>query len=228
MRRIAVLLAAVTFIPFLSFGCGSVKSDKEKTGYAIGQDIGNNLLKFKEVLDVSAVKLGIDDAMKGKKSRLTPEELQATMQKFQQYLMSQQTGMSSADAGKNLTDGRDFLAENAKKQGVKTTPSGLQYKIVRAGKGASPKSSDRVKVHYRGTLLNGKEFDSSYKRNEPAVFPLNGVIPGWTEGLQLMKVGGKAMLYVPPNLGYGERGMGGNIPPNSTLVFEVELLGIEK
>jgi FKBP-type peptidyl-prolyl cis-trans isomerase len=142
--------------------------------------------------------------------------------------MSKQGGMSKVDADKNLQEGRDFLAKNAKQAGVKITPSGLQYKMLVAGKGASPIATDTVKVHYRGTFIDGREFDSSYKRNEPATFPVNGVIPGWTEALQLMKVGGKYKLFVPPNLAYGERGMGGNIGPNTTLIFDVELLGIVK
>ncbi len=123
--------------------------------------------------------------------------------------------------------GQEFLKENAKKEGVKTTASGLQYKVVKEGDGKSPKATDTVKVHYRGTLIDGTEFDSSYKRNEPIEFPLNGVIKGWTEGLQLMKEGSKYILYIPSNLGYGARGAGGVIPPDATLIFEVELLKVK-
>jgi FKBP-type peptidyl-prolyl cis-trans isomerase FkpA len=126
-----------------------------------------------------------------------------------------------------LQKGEQFLAENAKKEGVKTTSSGLQYKHVKEGEGKSPKASDTVRVHYRGTTIDGKEFDSSYKRGEPIEFPLNGVIRGWTEGLQLMKEGGKAMLFIPSALAYGERGAGGAIGPNETLIFEVELLKVK-
>ena len=128
----------------------------------------------------------------------------------------------------NKEEGIKFLQENAKKTGVKTTKSGLQYKVIKEGTGPSPKEADTVKVHYRGRLINGTEFDSSYSRGEPAVFPLNRVIKGWTEGLQLMKVGGKYELYIPPELAYGDKGAGSTIGPGATLIFEVELLGIEK
>lgn len=125
-----------------------------------------------------------------------------------------------------LETGKAFLVENAKKPDVKQTPSGLQYKVLNPGAGKSPKATDTVLVNYRGTLLNGTEFDSSYKRNEPIEFPLNGVIPGWTEGVQLIKEGGKIQLFIPPNLAYGSRGAGGAIGPDETLIFEVELLKV--
>ena len=128
---------------------------------------------------------------------------------------------------KNAAEGTKFLEENKKKEGVKTTASGLQYKLIKEGTGAQPKATDTVTVNYRGTLINGKEFDSSYKRGQPATFPLNGVIKGWTEGLQLMKTGAKYQLFVPPNLAYGERAAGPDISPNSTLIFEVELLEVK-
>jgi FKBP-type peptidyl-prolyl cis-trans isomerase len=131
-------------------------------------------------------------------------------------------------AQKNLADGEKFLTENKTKEGVKTTESGLQYKVLEAGEGPSPKAGDTVTVHYRGTFVDGTEFDSSYQRGEPATFPLTGVIPGWTEALQLMKKGSKWMLFIPSELAYGERGAGNRIPPNSTLIFEVELLSSQE
>lgn len=140
------------------------------------------------------------------------------------FLLISNTTTSMAQSDKEK--GEAFLKENASKEGVKTLPSGLQYKHIKEGSGKSPKASDTVKVHYRGTLIDGTEFDSSYKRNEPIEFPLSGVIKGWTEGVQLMKEGGKIMLYIPSHLAYGERGAGGVIPPNATLVFEVELLKV--
>jgi FKBP-type peptidyl-prolyl cis-trans isomerase FklB len=131
-------------------------------------------------------------------------------------------------AEKNLVESEKFLAENKAKEGVKTTASGLQYKVLKEGEGPSPKVGDTVTVNYRGTLIDGTQFDSSYDRGEPATFPLTGVIPGWTEALQLMKKGSKWMLYIPPNLAYGERGAGNRIPPNSTLIFEVELISFQE
>lgn len=138
------------------------------------------------------------------------------------FISNSTTAMAQSDKEK----GEAFLKENATKEGVKTLPSGLQYKHIKEGDGKSPKATDTVKVHYRGTLIDGTEFDSSYKRNEPIEFPLNGVIKGWTEGVQLMKEGGKIMLFIPSDLAYGERGAGGVIPPNATLVFEIELLKV--
>jgi FKBP-type peptidyl-prolyl cis-trans isomerase FkpA len=137
------------------------------------------------------------------------------------------TTIMAQDASSNLAKGRAFLKENASKPGVKTTSSGLQYLVLEEGKGKSPKATDTVLVHYKGNLLDGTEFDSSYKRNEPISFPLNGVIPGWTEGVQLMKEGGKIRLFIPSNLAYGSRGAGGIIPPDSTLVFDIELLKVQ-
>jgi FKBP-type peptidyl-prolyl cis-trans isomerase len=137
------------------------------------------------------------------------------------------TSLMAQDTNSNLEKGQAFLKENASKPGVKTTPSGLQYKVITEGHGKKPKATDTVLVHYRGTMIDGQEFDSSYKRNEPISFPLNGVIPGWTEGVQLMKEGGKIQLFIPSNLAYGSRGAGGVIPPDSTLVFDIELLKVQ-
>jgi len=137
------------------------------------------------------------------------------------------TTIMAQDASSNLAKGQAFLKENATKPGVHTTPSGLQYKVITEGNGKSPKATDTVLVHYRGTTIDGTEFDSSYKRNEPISFPLNGVIPGWTEGVQLMKEGGKMQLFIPSNLAYGLRGAGGVIAPDSTLVFDIELLKVQ-
>lgn len=200
-----------------------LNTDQQKASYAIGQQIGRQMKSQGVKVDVDALAMSISDALAGKKSRLTEEEMQKAMQSMQEAVMKEQ----AEEGKKNREKGEAFLKENMKKQGVKTTKSGLQYEVIKEGKGASPKASDKVKVHYRGTLLDGTEFDSSYARNAPAEFPLNAVIPGWTEGLQLMKPGALYKLYVPGDLAYGERGRP-SIPSNSVLIFEVELLEILK
>ena len=161
------------------------------------------------------------------KARDDPNAMKATMANFQKKAKELYDKQRQEAGEKNKVDGEAFLKENAKKEGVVSTASGLQYKVLIQGTGPIPKATDMVKVHYRGTLIDGTEFDSSFKRGQPAVFALNRVIPAWTEGVQLMKAGAKYMFFAPANLAYGERGAGQNIGPNSTLIFEVELLGIE-
>lgn len=208
---------------------------KEKVSYAIGQNIAGNLLQqgfdAKEMdVDVAVLTQGFGDALAAAKAKYSPQELDAAMEQFRQVMEAKRmeaTAKAQAAAEKNKKEGEAFLAENAKKEGVKTTESGLQYQALKGGEGEKPKAENTVKVHYVGTLLDGTEFDSSIKRGEPVTFPLNGVIPGWTEAVQLMNVGSKYKLFIPPDLAYGPQGRPG-IPPNSTLVFEVELLGIEK
>jgi FKBP-type peptidyl-prolyl cis-trans isomerase FklB len=200
---------------------------KQKTSYAIGVNIGSNLKDQELDLDAKALAAGITDGLNGKPA-MTQEEVHATLMQFQQEMMAKTQAKEKVDAEKNLKAGEAFLAENAKKNGVKTTASGLQYKILKEGDGPMPKATDTVKVNYKGTLIDGTVFDSSYDRGEPVTFPVNGVIPGWTEALQMMKVGSKWQLFIPANLAYGERSPGPKIGPNSTLIFEVELLDIEK
>jgi FKBP-type peptidyl-prolyl cis-trans isomerase FklB len=155
------------------------------------------------------------------------EDMQAVMQSFQQTVMEQQQAKRQQAAGANAEAGEAFLNENKTKEGVKTTESGLQYKVITEGTGATPTETDTVVTHYTGTLINGEVFDSSYKRNNPATFPVNGVIPGWTEALQMMKVGSKWKLFIPSELAYGEQGAGANIGPNEVLIFDIELLEIK-
>jgi FKBP-type peptidyl-prolyl cis-trans isomerase FklB len=159
---------------------------------------------------------------------MTDQDINKVMQAFQKVMKKQQNEKNAADAAKNKKAGKEFLEQNKKKDGVVELPDGLQYKVLKKGTGASPKATDKVKVNYTGTLINGKEFDSSYKRGQPAEFPLNNVIPGWTEALQMMKVGGKWKLFIPSDLAYGDQGRGSVIPPGATLIFEVELLDIVK
>src|SRR3712207_5284980 len=170
---------------------------------------------------------GMRDAITGKTPLMNEEQVRETMTAYSKTMMEAQANRAREAGKKNLEIGEKFLAENKTKEGVKTTPSGLQYKVLKEGSGTSPKETDIVETHYRGTLINGTEFDSSYKRNEPTSFPVNRVIKGWTEALQLMKPGSKYQLFVPANLAYGERGAGGEIGPNETLIFEVELISVK-
>ncbi len=175
-------------------------------------------------MDPELVSRGFRDALSGAKALLTDQEIRDTIAAFQKEMTAKQDERGK----KNKKDGEAFLAENKKKEGIKTLPSGLQYKVIKAGTGKKPKLTDTVTTQYRGTLIDGTEFDSSYKRNAPASFPVNGVIPGWTEALQLMEEGAKWQLFVPSNLAYGERGAGTTIGPNATLIFEVELISIQE
>ena len=199
-----------------------LKDTKDKVSYSIGLNIGFNLKKQNVSINPDTFTLGLKDAMAGK-PQMTEEQVKETMTAFEKEMIDKQ----KAAGVKNGADGEKFLAENKKKEGVKTTASGLQYKVIKEGSGAQPKETDTVMANYRGTLIDGTEFDSSYKRGQPATFPLSGVIKGWTEALQLMKVGSKYQLFIPANLAYGERAIGSDIGPNSTLIFEVELVGIQ-
>jgi len=227
-----VFFATVLSIAMLASQAGAsekkeLKSDKEKVSYSIGMEIGTSFKKQSIDIDTDALASGIRDAVSGNKPLLTENEIKETMMAFQKEMMAKQAEKAKAAAEKNSKEGETFLAENKKKEGVKTTESGLQYKVIKAGDGPTPKAADTVSVNYRGTLIDGTEFDSSYKRGEAASFPVNGVMKGWTEALQLMKVGSKYQLFIPSNLAYGERGAGQQIGPNSTLIFEVELLSIK-
>jgi FKBP-type peptidyl-prolyl cis-trans isomerase FklB len=204
-----------------------IVSDMDKAAYAIGFDIGSSL-KDQDItdLDLDLIYQGMFDAQSGADTLMTQDEMMAALQTFQTTMMERQQAKAVREATENIAAGEAFLAENATKEGVQTTASGLQYKVITEGNGPKPTASNNVTVHYRGTLLDGTEFDSSYSRGEPATFGLSQVIPGWTEGVQLMSVGSKYELYIPSDLAYGERGAGGTIGPNSTLIFEVELISI--
>lgn len=210
------------------------KDQKDKVSYSIGLDIGSRMKQQGLEVNPEMLSSGIKDAFTGAKPKLTEEDIQKTMEAFsaemrtkmeaQQKQLAEENKKAGAE---NKTKGDAFLAENKKKEGWKTLPSGLQYRVLTEGKGAKPKATDTVSTNYRGTLIDGKEFDSSYKRNEPAEFPVNGVIPGWTEALQLMPVGSKWQIAVPANLAYGESAPP-EIGPNSVLLFDIELLDIKK
>ncbi|MCA1794414.1 MAG: FKBP-type peptidyl-prolyl cis-trans isomerase [Desulfobacteraceae bacterium] len=198
----------------------------DRISYAIGYDLTNRL-KDSFTINPDLFLKGMTDSLAGETS-MTPEKMQETLAEFQAMAQQKQMEAQGKKAAANKADGEAFLDENKTKEGVTTLASGLQYKVITPGTGQSPDLNDKVKCHYRGSLINGREFDSSYQRNEPAVFPVNGVIKGWTEALQLMKVGAKWMLYVPADLAYGDQGAGNVIEPGSTLIFEVELLEIQK
>ncbi len=225
-HRSTVLIRVLVGALFLSLtACDKpdLKSPKGQYSYAIGVQIAKNLKDQKIDLDTKAFAAAVKDVTSGKEPQLTDEVRVAALRTMSEGLRAK----DSEAAVNNLNKGTAYLAENKAKPGVKTTDSGLQYEVLTEGSGPKPKASDTVEVHYRGTLLDGKEFDSSYSRNQPAQFPVKGVIPGWTEALQLMKTGSKYKLTIPANLAYGERG-NPSIPGNSVLVFEVELLKIVK
>lgn len=203
----------------------TLKEDKDKASYSVGYKVGNDLKRQGIDFNPEALVKGINDALTGAAPRLHQEEMGRALGNLKEQMVAKQREEQAQTAKENLTVGKAFLAENGKKKDVVTLPSGLQYQIIVAGSGATPKANDSVTVHYRGTLIDGTEFDSSYQRNEPTKLQLDRVIPGWTEALQLMKEGAKWKLFVPPSLAYGERGVG-PIPPNSTLLFEVELISV--
>src|SRR5215469_6901442 len=220
MKRFIIIVSA-SLIAFPVFGqekSPQLKDQKDKVSYSIGMQIGFNLARQKVDINADILAAGIKDAL-ANKPQLTPDQVKDVMAQFEKDMEQKQKELGE----KNKTEGAKFLEENKKKAGVKTTASGLQYKLIKEGTGAQPKATDMVTVNYRGTLIDGTEFDSSYKRGQPATFPVNGVIKGWTEALQLMKAGSKYQLVIPSNLAYGERAMGPDIGPNSALIFEVEL-----
>jgi FKBP-type peptidyl-prolyl cis-trans isomerase len=210
----------------------ALKSRKEKFSYALGMNIGNglgtNLKKQSVEVDSNLVAQGLKDSMEGGKTRLTEDEAKAVLTEVQNEVRQQQQEKAKEAGNKNKAEGEKFLADNKGKEGVVTLPSGLQYKILTEGKGPKPAATDTVVCNYKGTLIDGTEFDSSYKRGQPATFPVGGVIKGWTEALQLMPMGSKWQLFIPSTLAYGERGAGGEIGPDATLVFEVELISIQE
>ncbi len=205
----------------------SLKTEKDKNSYMIGLMWGKQLQGIKDDVDMAVVQKGLNDSFAGGKVLMTEEEAQKVSNDFRTAMQAKQEAERTKSAGTNKSKGDEFLAKNKTAEGVKVTESGLQYSVIKEGAGAKPKVTDQVKVHYVGTLLNGTQFDSSVDRGQPATFPLNGVIPGWTEALQLMTVGSKYKLFIPGNLAYGEQGQPqGGIGPNEVLVFEVELLEI--
>ncbi|MBI3850673.1 MAG: FKBP-type peptidyl-prolyl cis-trans isomerase [Verrucomicrobia bacterium] len=202
----------------------ALKTEKEKVSYGIGMNIGSNLKRQSYDVEVDLIAKGIKDVLSSNTTLLTEQQAQEAIMSYQKELRAKQEEKNKQLAEKNKKAGEDFLAANAKKPGVVTLPSGLQYKVITEGTGDVPKNGDTVTVNYKGTLIDGTEFDSSYKRGQPATFNVNGVIKGWTEALLMMKTGSKQELYIPASLAYGDRGQGAKIEPGSTLIFEVELV----
>lgn len=203
-------------------------TDAQKFGYSIGIDLGNSLKPVAAHVDVAALKQGLDDVTAGTAPKMDDAAREAIKTTVSQKMQEEQVKERDEAASKALAEGEKFLAENATKEGVTTTASGLQYKVLAEGAGDSPTAADEVTVHYKGTLLNGEEFDSSISRGQPVTFPLGNVIEGWTEGVQLMKPGAKYQFFIPAKLAYGDRGAGVKIGPNQTLIFEVELIEVKK
>jgi len=204
-----------------------LKTEQDKINYGIGVGVARNLMRQGIEVDLEMVIRGLRDSLSGGKLLMTEEELEKTMITFQAEMTQKQALAAKVTGEKNKKEGEAFLAENQKKEGVTTLPSGLQYKVLKAGEGKKPTVNDTVVCNYRGTFIDGTEFDSSYKRNQPATFAVKGVIKGWTEALQLMAIGSKWQLFIPSNLGYGDKGALPGIGPNAVLIFEVELLGIK-
>ena len=210
-------------LPIVSFSAnGKVETVQDKVSYSIGRQVGESIQKNGLKLDVSVLMSGVKDAIAGKESQLTQEDMAAVAAEMQR----QRDDKAALAGSENKKEGEAFLAENGKKEGIKTLPSGLQYRVVKEGSGKSPAITDQVTVNYRGTLIDGTEFDSSYKRGKPATFSVGGVINGWTEALQLMKEGSQWQLFIPASLAYGERGAGAQVGPNAALVFDVTLIQI--
>jgi FKBP-type peptidyl-prolyl cis-trans isomerase len=203
-----------------------LKDQKDKSSYALGVDLGNKLKAQSVELDADLVSRGLKDALAGKKTLLNEEEIKLALSALEIELRTKAVEATKKVGEKNKQEGEKFLAENKTKEGVVTLESGLQYKILKAGEGKKPTADDTVVCHYRGTFIDGKEFDNSYKRNQPTTFPVKRAIKGWTQALQLMPVGSKWQIFIPPDLAYGEKGAPGGIGPNATLVFEVELVSI--
>jgi FKBP-type peptidyl-prolyl cis-trans isomerase FklB len=221
-RLLAILCIAVTTIPCVADEAPKLGSDKEKISYMIGRQVGENLTQQGIELDLAAFSVAIQDITAGRESRLSREEVEAVVARQQSEMKKAREQL----AEKNRAAGKAFMEENGKKEGVEQLSNGIQYKVIKAGTGAKPKATDTVSVNYRGTLIDGQEFDSSELAGKPVSFGLNAVIKGWQEALVLMPEGSKWQVVIPPDLAYGAQGAGGRIGPHSTLVFDIELVAI--
>lgn len=224
----SILALAIVAVSTVSFAADKLVSEEDKLSYAIGSDIGKNFKRQGISINPKVLQQGMQDSIEGKPSAMTEQEMKETVQNFQKKMMMKRMADMQKQAELNKKQGEDFLAKNKSKPGVKTTQSGLQYKVLEKGTGASPKSDDMVTVEYTGRLINGTVFDSTDKTGKPVKFNVGGVIKGWTEALQMMKPGGKWEVYIPSDLAYGSRQAGGPIGPNQTLIFEIKLLSVDK
>jgi len=229
MKYIIVMVISISFLFGICYAGEKLelKDQKDKESYSLGYQFGQNLKAQSVEINLDVYTSGVRDSLGGKDSLMSQEEIRATISDLQKRIAAVRQKELKEKAEKNLAESKAFLEENKKKEGIKTLPSGLQYKVLAEGSGKVPKADDTVTVHYRGTLVNGTESDSSYKRGQPSTFKVSGVIRGWSEALQLMKEGSKWQLFIPPDLAYGERAAGAQIPPNSALIFEVELISVK-
>jgi len=229
MRSVWIAILGIVLLACQTYAeeSGSLKSQKDKISYIIGLEVGGNLKKQSIEVDADIFTKGLKAGLAGSKPLMSEQEMNETKTAFSQEMMKKHEEEMKKAAEKNKKAEEAFFAENNKKEGVITLPSGLQYKVISEGTGKTPTVSDTVTVNYRGTLIDGTEFDSSYKRGQPATFAVKGVIPGWTEALQLMKEGAKWQLFIPSKLAYGEKGAGNTIGPNSALIFDVELISVK-
>jgi FKBP-type peptidyl-prolyl cis-trans isomerase FklB len=229
VRLLGFGLAGLVLMACNDKGSTSLKTQKDKVSYIIGQNIGRNMQQQQldeTVLDLDKLRAGIEDVLNGADAKLTEEEMTEIMTKFQEEMTARMDSINAAQGEANAKAGAEFLEKNAKEEGVVVLPSGLQYQVISEGNGKKPGPTSIVTVHYHGTLIDGTEFDSSIKRGQPATFPVNGVIAGWTEALQLMPAGSKWKLFIPSELAYGEQAASPVIGPNSVLIFEVELISV--
>lgn len=230
MKFVSILVIGMLVLAGQVYGAdeSALKSEKDKLSYTFGANFGKSLKQQEIEINTDIFIKGMKEGLSGGKMLLTDQEMKDTMTSFQKEMAAKQAEKRKALAEKNKKEGDAFLAANKSKEGVKTLPSGLQYKVITEGTGKTPKATDTVVTNYRGTLIDGTEFDSSYQRKAPATFKVNGVIKGWTEALQLMKEGAKWQLFVPSEIAYGERGAGPNIGPNAVLIFEIELISAKE
>jgi FKBP-type peptidyl-prolyl cis-trans isomerase FklB len=227
MRWILTIIMMVLPVTACAQDAPALKTDRDRLSYAMGMDLGGQLKERSVDIDPAVFARGLKDALTGSKTVMTVDEAKAAITELQKSLLAAQAALAKTVGDKNKAEGDAFLAANKAKPGVVALPSGVQYKILTPGAGKKPTATDKVECHYRGTLISGKEFDSSDKRGMPATFSVTGVIRGWTEVLQLMPVGSKWQVFIPSDLAYAERGKGVDIEPNATLIFEIELIAIK-